>query len=197
MKRVLVVVLVAAAGLGLGVLAAWMTRGDAPPAPGPATVAQAREGVRGVGEPIPEFEHAGLDGRIWTAGDLVGRPTLVNFWATWCKPCLREMPLLERWSEELGDRMRIVGVAIDDPGRAAGFVDEVGVSYPVLVGTSDVMDTQRRFGNPEGLLPYTVLVDASGTILWQHLGELTEADLATEILPLIEPSAEGSTASIR
>jgi thiol-disulfide isomerase/thioredoxin len=176
MHRSLKFVLVAAIGLGLGAGFAWLTRGQ-PPQPNPQGVPDAAA----VGDVRPDFRHASMDGRFVEAGDFDGTPLLVNFWATWCAPCVREMPLLDEFAEAEAERLNVVGIAIDDPGAVGPFVEELGIDYPILVGTTDVMTTQRRFGNPQGLLPYTVLVGADGTILWQFLGEVKPDHLEREV----------------
>jgi hypothetical protein len=71
----------------------------------------------------------------------------------------------------------VVGIAIDRPGEVRAFVDRLGIDYPILVGTDDVRETRDRFGNPGGMLPYSVLVDAEGIIRWRHLGELERGDI--------------------
>lgn len=173
MSRWAVFILAAAVGLGLGVGAAWLTR-EGPPEPrglDPTPDADL------VGEPRPDFEHASLDGRHVRAADFDGRVLLVNFWATWCAPCVREMPLLQEVFEAHDGELHIVGIALDDPGAVRDFAEELGITYPVLVGTGDVMRTNRNWGNTAGALPYTVLVDREGMIRWQHFGEMTEAEL--------------------
>lgn len=173
MIRWLVIGSAAILGLALGAGVAWLTRPEPPsalfetPAPGAE-----------VGDIRPDFEHASLDGQYVRASDFDGRVVLVNFWATWCAPCVREMPLLQAAAEEHGENLTVVGIAVDEPGGVRAFVEELGISYPILVGTSDVMETNRAWGNTAGALPYTVLVDRDGVIRWQHLGEVT-ADMLT------------------
>ncbi len=169
MKRFGLVLVIALAGLALGAAIGWMTR-PGQPALGTAGAV--------LGELRPPFRHAALDGRMISADDFAGKALLVNFWATWCAPCRREMPLLDQVSRLHAERLAVVGIAIDDPGAVAEFVAELGISYPILVGSSDVLVTQRAWGNSAGALPYTVLVDAEGVIRWQHLGEVSESDLA-------------------
>ncbi|QOC22958.1 TlpA family protein disulfide reductase [Wenzhouxiangella sp. AB-CW3] len=162
--------LVAIIGFGLGAALAWMTRGG-DPTPPPGT-----EGAE-VGDPRPDFRHATLDGDWLEATDFDGLPMLVNFWATWCAPCRREMPVLQAASEQHAGELSVVGLALDDPDPVRDFLEELGIDYPVAVGEADVMRTQRAWGNSAGVLPYTVLVDAGGTIQWQHYGEVTAEEL--------------------
>lgn len=171
-------------GVAVGVAIAWLTQSN-----GTSSVdrLKAEAGVQ-VGDSRPAFAHAGVNGELWRASDFDGRPTLVNFWATWCVPCLREMPLLQSMAEKYPERLNVVGIAVDEPGEVASFVERLGITYPILIGTSDVRETQRRYGNPGGMLPYSVLVDADGTIRWRHLGELDETALQRALQPVLEVS---------
>jgi thiol-disulfide isomerase/thioredoxin len=168
MKTVALVVLVALVGLALGVGVAWFTR-PAPPPPGLTGAA--------VGDARPGFRHGDLHGQWVEASDFDGQLLLVNFWATWCAPCRREMPALQEASRRHGNQLAVVGIAMDDPVPVADFVNELGVDYTILVGSTDVINTQRAWGNSAGALPYTVLVDRQGVIRWQHLGEVTAMEL--------------------
>lgn len=158
-------------GLAGGLLLGWLLHGDRADPPASAEI-----GVE-VGDRRPAFRHAGIDGRFWRARDFDGAPVLINFWATWCAPCVREMPLLDAVNKERGDRLRVVGIAIDEPGAAARFAERLGIDYPVLIGTDDVRETLARYGNAGGMLPYSVLVDAAGIVRWTHLGELERSML--------------------
>ncbi len=162
--------IVAILGFGLGAGLAWMTRGG-DPSPPPGT-----DGAE-VGDLRPDFRHVTLDDDWLSASDFDGQALLVNFWATWCAPCRREMPVLQAASEDHPDSLAVVGIALDEPEPVSDFLDELGISYPVAVGSNDVMNTQREWGNSAGVLPYTVLVDADGIIQWQHYGEVTAEEL--------------------
>jgi len=174
MKTVLLFVGVAVLGLAIGVAVALVNR-PSPPEPGITGAA--------VGDPRPDFRHGDLSGQWVSAEDFDGRLLLVNFWATWCAPCRREMPILQEADREHGENLTVVGVAIDDPGPVRDFIEELGIEYPILVGAADVMATQQAWGNSAGALPYTVLVDRDGIIRWQHLGEVSAEELAREIAP--------------
>ena len=150
----------------------------------------AAEAVVGVGDRRPDFMHAGVRGGLWRASDFDGRPTLVNFWATWCAPCVREMPLLQHLADQYPEQLNVVGIAIDEPGKVGEFVERLEIDYPILIGTSDVRETQKRFGNPDGMLPYSVLLDAEGVIQWRHLGELEEDLLRETLQPFLSTSRQ-------
>ena len=179
MKSVFLFVGVAVLGLAIGVAAALLTR---PSPPQPGTVGA------GVGDYRPDFRHGDLSGQWVSADDFDGRLLLVNFWATWCAPCRREMPVLQAADHEHGERLAVVGIAIDDPGPVRDFVEELGIEYPILVGAADVMATQQAWGNSAGALPYTVLVDQEGIVRWQHLGEVSAEELARTLTPWLPDS---------
>lgn len=182
--RISALVVAVIGGVAAGLLIAWLTRPDAvKPLEEPESEAFAT-----IGDPRPEFVHAGVNGELWRASDFDGRAMLVNFWATWCAPCIREMPLLQAAAEKYPEHLRVVGIAVDEPGAVDEFVEQLGISYPILIGTSDVRETQRRYGNPDGMLPYSVLVDAQGIIRWRHLGELDEPMLEKALGPLVHTS---------
>jgi len=169
MNRSLTLYIAAAViGLALGGIYAWVTRPASPP---PGLIGA------GLGDKRPDFRHGGLNGEWVTASQFDGQLLLVNFWATWCAPCRREMPVLQGLSEDHAGALAVVGLAIDDLDGVRDFVTELQISYPIAVGNADVMATQRAWGNSAGALPYTVLVDHAGVIRWQHLGEVTREEL--------------------
>jgi len=185
-RSILWLTLVVVTGLSAGLAIAWLTRG-ADPAPVFGQDNRA-EPLAGIGDRRPDFMHAGVTGERWRASDFDGRPTLVNFWATWCAPCVREMPLLQDTADRYPDDLNVVGIAIDEPGNVGEFVDRLDIDYPILIGTSDVRLTQERFGNPGGMLPYSVLLDANGVVRWRHLGELDRDMLRDALQPFLPAS---------
>lgn len=179
-----VAVLAAAGGY---MLARSMDAGSAPARPvqlDASTVVKQPDEL--IGLPRPGFEHRDTQGRAVTADDFNGRPLLLNFWATWCKPCVEEMPMLSELQQGWQTRgLQIVGIALDDPGRAAEFAARMGVNYPILVGSTDVVLTGRRYGNSSGMLPFSVLVGRDGRVRWAHLGALDRA-MVEEQLALLD-----------
>jgi thiol-disulfide isomerase/thioredoxin len=125
-------------------------------------------------------------GKQVSASDFDGQIWLVNFWATWCAPCVEEMPMLSDLQLEYADKgVRILGIALDDPGRAREFAENMSLQYPTLVGQADVAVTGRRYGNSTGMLPFSVLIDAAGIIRWTHLGALDREELQIQIQALL------------
>lgn len=111
---------------------------------------------------------------------LQGKPLLVNFWATWCAPCLREMPLLSAFYDaHRSDKLHIIGIAIDQAAAVQRFLQTTPVSYPIAVATDGGIDLARTLGNTAGVLPFSVVWDANGKILARHAGELQAEQLAS------------------
>jgi peroxiredoxin len=139
-----------------------------------------------VGKPRPDFTLYDARGAEVSAGDFEGRVLLINFWASWCKPCVEEMPMLSRLAARLKpDGLDVIGIALDDPERAAEFAESLELSYPVLVGQTDVVLTGRRYGNRTGMLPFSALVDARGIVRWLHLGALDAVELEQRIAEVL------------
>ncbi len=108
----------------------------------------------------------------------LGRPLVLNFWATWCPPCVREMPLLDRFQREhAASGWQVVGLAVDGPTPVRAFLQRNPVSFPI--GLAGLAGTQltRSLGNHSGGLPFTVVFDAHGRVRERHLGEATMDDM--------------------
>lgn len=122
---------------------------------------------------LPDFDLADLNGQVRNIADWKDRPLLINFWATWCAPCRREMPMLETLHQERrDDPLTLIGVAIDRVDDVAAFVPESGVTYPILVGQSDAMDLAYLIDPEFTAMPFTVFTAPGGRILTVFTGEL-------------------------
>jgi len=139
-----------------------------------------------VGSYRPDFRLGSITGAFVTPADFAGKILLINFWATWCAPCLREMPMLMELQAQYGEAgLQVIGIALDDVQSVRDFVAKLAISYPILVGAADVMETNRAYGNSAGMLPFSVLVDRDGIIRWQYVGEIrreTITPLLSELL---------------
>jgi len=107
-----------------------------------------------------------------------GKLLVVNFWATWCPPCLQEMPGFSRLQRRLsGKGVQFVGIGIDSPDKIREFAGYAPVSYPLLIGAPDTLGVARKLGNRGDGLPYTVVLDQKGGLLATRLGAWNEAEL--------------------
>ncbi len=124
-----------------------------------------------------------LDGNAASLDDFQGKSVLLNFWATWCGPCRKEMPELSHLAERLDpDKAVVLGVAADEMDGVAAFIAEVPVAYPIVVGDPDQLFMwSAELGNFVQGLPFSVLLDESGEPIWVKMGEL-EFDELDEVM---------------
>lgn len=172
MKRyalpVLIVVFAIVGGAGGFLLGGYVY--DNPPAP---------KGIEqiGIGKTVPDFEWTDTDGRSRRLSEWRGRLVVVNYWASWCPPCIEEMPMLDRYAQTHADRVTVIGVAEDDPDAIATFLKRHPVDYPILIGGHQLAGSSLQLGNSRGVLPFTVLIGPDGTLLERRAGLLDEARL--------------------
>ncbi len=125
--------------------------------------------------PRPDFTLPDLDGRPRRPDEWNGKVLVVNFWATWCAPCRKEIPLLIEL-ERRRPGVRVIGIALDRPDAVRGFAEELGIGYPILL--DDLRgSTMRRYGNRIGALPFTVVTGRDGVVAYVRLGELEPGEL--------------------
>lgn len=118
------------------------------------------------------------EGGTLALASLKGRPLLVNFWATWCPPCVEELPLLSRtYSEKKDQGWQMVGIAIDQPEPVRRFLERAPVSFPVALAGLSAVALTKELGNSGGGLPFTVVFDANGKLRHRKLGQLKPSDL--------------------
>lgn len=131
------------------------------------------------------------DGRRQPIAQWKGRPLVVNFWATWCPPCVEEMPDLQRVRDDYRARgVEIIGVGIDNAAKVREFRDRLGITLPLLVAGAGGTELGRELGNRAGVLPYTVLVAADGKVLQRKIGQVKPAELRAWLDAAL--SAQGS-----
>lgn len=115
-----------------------------------------------------------------------GKVLVVNFWASWCPPCVEEMPLFQSLQEQFASRgLQFVGIAIDEPDAVRKFLAESPVTYPILMGGQGGEAWALKLGNSMGVLPFSAIFDASGRLVYRKLGAFDEAELSAQIVPLL------------
>jgi thiol-disulfide isomerase/thioredoxin len=137
-----------------------------------------------IGKPVPALALSDLQGRTHALTDYRGRRVLLNFWASWCGPCLEEMPALNQAQEKFGEHGVIVlGIAMDDADRVRTFLAAHPVSYTILLGQLDAPSTSLQLGDTREILPYSALIGEDGRIIATHAGVLSPAQLAAWLAP--------------
>lgn len=149
-----------------------------PPPSSAAATAAAPE--RKLVSTVPEFTLTDREGQPRSLRYWAGKSLVVNFWATWCAPCRREIPLLQKIGRERArDGFQVVGIAVDMRDKVLQYADQMKIDYPLLIGEQDALDAASAFGVDAIGFPFTVFTDARGRVIVAHMGELTapEADL--------------------
>ncbi len=117
-----------------------------------------------------------LDGAPLRMADRRGRPLLLNFWATWCGPCVKEMPLLDQFARERASSgLQVLALAIDESDKVGRFVADRSLHLPVAIAGADGIDLSRSLGNALGALPFSVMFDSSGVAVARNLGAVSSA----------------------
>jgi len=115
-----------------------------------------------------------------------GKVMVVNFWATWCAPCQKEIPIFVKMQEKYSSKgLQFVGISIDQADKTLEFSRNFGINYPSLIGTFDTIDVSRQAGNKQRALPYTVVLNRRGEIVATELGGLTQEKLEAIVNPLL------------
>jgi len=128
----------------------------------------------------------GLDGQLQPIAQWKGKIIIVNFWATWCPPCLEEMPELSKLHDQYQDQGLIVlGISSDELEKIREFAHKTPVSYPLLSGDLDAMSLSESLGNSKGVLPYTAIIAPDGRIVKTYFGLVNQPLLEQAFLPLL------------
>lgn len=182
-KSSLIFIVVAILGLGAGFMAQrWMSNTT-------SVIENAENSQQkdvSTPEHRPEFSLKDLEDKSRDIKEWDDKVVMINFWATWCPPCRKEIPAFIELQAAYKDKgLAIIGVAIDTKSNVVDFVDPMGINYPVLIGNEEGISLAKAYGNRYGVLPYTVFVDRSGKIIETHRNELTFQEAEAIIKPLL------------
>jgi thiol-disulfide isomerase/thioredoxin len=148
------------------------------PQPVPATEYTEPAGTAPAAGPVyPAFNLPDLEGQSREIGEWAGRHLLLNFWATWCAPCRREIPLLKAFQDAQGERYQVIGIAVDFVEPVQAYAEATAFNYPVLIGQEDAMAVAESSGVEFIGMPFTMIVTADGELLTSHIGEIHQEDL--------------------
>jgi thiol-disulfide isomerase/thioredoxin len=122
---------------------------------------------------LPQFSLNDRAGKPTSIAAFAGRSLVINFWATWCAPCRREIPLLETLHAEWAGRgVSVIGIAVDYRDKVLEFADRFQIGYPLLIGEQEALDAAAQFGVTAPVFPFTVFTDRRGEVVAVYLGEL-------------------------
>ncbi len=127
------------------------------------------------GQQLPDASLPDLKGQTQSLNQWQGQKLLVNFWATWCAPCRKEMPDLVRWQNELMKKgLQVIGIAVDDADSVRAYLKESPVNYPILLAPETGALLSAELGNRMGVLPFSVFVGRDGIVELTHTGLITK-----------------------
>lgn len=171
---------------------------EAPAQPAPDATAEAQ--AESAYAPVyPAFSLPDIEGNSRDFSEWRGKHTLLNFWATWCAPCRREIPLLKTFQDEQGENgIQVIGIAVDYAEPVAEYAVAAEFNYPILVGQQEAMAVAESSGVEFIGMPFTMIVAADGELLNAHLGEIHAEDLdhIADVLRMLD-SGEIDKASAR
>lgn len=143
---------------------------------------------------LPEFRLPDLNGEEVTSNRWAGKVLVLNFWATWCPPCLRELPLFDEMQQtHSGDALQFVGIALDNKEDVEEFLAGHPVGIPILLGDTESIEISRRLGNRLQGLPFTAIFDHEGRLVYGRTGEMTRTSLSEHLNALLSKDKNAKT----
>ncbi|MGD0491906.1 MAG: TlpA disulfide reductase family protein [Steroidobacteraceae bacterium] len=167
--------------------------GASPPIPSDLTDESAPQPAK-IPDRLPRFSLSNLEGKSTPIDTWSGKSLVINFWATWCAPCRREIPLLEGLSGEWADRgVQVLGIAVDHRDQVASYARQLKIGYPLLIGEQDALDVASSLGFDSPVFPFTVFTDRRGEVVALFVGELHQPQAAL-ILSVVQNLNQGRIA---
>lgn len=135
---------------------------------------------------LPGFNLPDLSGRQHNISEWQGKVLVINFWATWCSPCRKEIPDFIALQEQyVAKGVQFIGIALEDKEPVAKYAAETNINYPILLGGDNGIALAQQLGNNAGAVPFTLIVDRQGQIIHRHPGALSKEQLVKIITPLL------------
>ncbi len=132
--------------------------------------------------PLPTFSFPDLNGTPHSSNEWQGKILVLNFWATWCPSCLKEIPAFMTLQTQYGEKVQFVGIALDDIEAVKTFQQKTAVNYPILIsGDWAGFNLAKQLGNMVSAIPYTVVVNRDELVIYRHAGELSASELQAVI----------------
>ena len=139
--------------------------------------------------PLPDFSLPDLSGTLYPISNWQGKTLIINFWATWCPPCLKEIPeFIELQAEYAEQNVQFIGIAIDDPQLVDDYLSFIDINYPILIAKTEGAKLAQKLGNSINAIPFTIIVNQQSQIVFRHPGELTKQRVSELIEPLLTPA---------
>ncbi|PPD44405.1 MAG: redoxin [Methylobacter sp.] len=137
---------------------------------------------------MPAFKLPDPEGKWHHSSEWQGKIRIINFWATWCPPCRKEIPEFVALQAELTNQgVVFIGIAIDEEKAVKNYQEDMAINYPVLVDNATGVELAREFGDSMDAVPFTVIVNREGQIVFRKPGEVTRDELMSQIDPLLKP----------
>jgi len=136
-----------------------------------------------------EFSLPDIKGKLQAGNQWLGKIVVINFWATWCSPCLKEIPaFIELQNNYKQQEVQFVGIAIDDLEPVKEYLDSVNSNYPQLIAGDAGIALAKQLGNTANAVPFTIIINQEGKIVRQHAGELSNSELVDLLKPVVDKS---------
>jgi len=135
---------------------------------------------------LPDFTLPDVSGQPHAISEWQGKLRVINFWATWCGPCRKEIPEFIALQEQYADKgLQFIGIAIDNTEAVGTYLSSININYPQLVGDMPAISIAHQLGNHMDAVPFTVIVNQQGHIIHQHAGEFSKEQVLEVIKPLL------------
>ena len=169
-----------AVALGFGIVKNWPKGQDGPRGVGQEPQAQTQSPM--ISRPRPDFAMPDLSGTRRNIKEWDGKVLAVNFWATWCEPCKQEIAGFNTLQKQYGSKgFQFIGVALDDRDAVQTYLKSDVIAYPVLIGEAQAAEVAGRYGDDEGVVPYTAFINRKGQIAFIQYGAMSQ-DLARQVI---------------